>query len=213
MGNDKRTSQIHSRATTKKAKASQPSQSVIGSSVAESAPTVSKKVKSSYESMEIATTALGTMISNSRSAVWVHFERYVDSSNASSGLYFIKCKCNYCGATFLCDTTNGTNGQLKHMDKCLEYEPNKEKMKMSQTTLSFESPTFVYAFNQKEITLSCVRMIILDELSFNFVHGIGFRQFCERAVPKWKLPPTHGLLAKLLITWLSPHISSTISGS
>ena len=88
------------------------------------------------------------------------------------------------------------------------YPPNMELANKTrgQTVMKYfkkegevDEKTYVVGFSQVEITKACVEMIILDELPFSFVEGNGFRYFCLRACPKWKVP-CRQTVAKAVLT-------------
>ena len=86
--------------------------------------------------------------------------------------------------------------------QCLKY-PYKEEKK-NQSTLAFKpkeegesSGRLVpYVFNFEACKKALAEMIILDDLSFRFVEGFGFRKFMFVAQPKFNPIPCHTTIVK-----------------
>ena len=85
--------------------------------------------------------------------------------------------------------------------QCLKY-PYREDKK-NQSTLAFkpkeegESSGIVpWVFNFEECKKALVEMIILDELSFRFVEGFGFRKFMSVIQPRFNPIPCRTTIAK-----------------
>ena len=86
--------------------------------------------------------------------------------------------------------------------QCLKY-PYIEAEK-NQSTLAFKpkeegesSGRLVpYVFNFEACKKALAEMIILDELSFRFMEGIGFRKFMSVAQPKFNPIPCNTTIAK-----------------
>nr|GMC69029.1 zinc finger BED domain-containing protein RICESLEEPER 2-like [Ipomoea batatas] len=74
-----------------------------------------------------------------------------------------KCTCNYCRKQFKCATTSGTSSLKVHNQRCI-------------------------AFDQDDCRRRTIKMIVLDELHFSFVDGLGFKQFCSVVCPKYIIP-------------------------
>ena len=112
--------------------------------------------------------------------------------------------CNYCGTTYACDTKlNGTTAMRNHIQsQCLKY-PYREDKK-NQSTLAFKpkeegessSKLVSWVFNFEECKKALAEMIILDELSFRFVEGFGFRKFMSVAQPRFNPIPCRTTIAK-----------------
>ncbi|XP_031099897.1 zinc finger BED domain-containing protein RICESLEEPER 2-like [Ipomoea triloba] len=119
---------------------------------------------------------------DSRSRVWDHFVRIKDSNNIT-----IQARCVYCAKVYKCESKkHGTSSLIAHMLSCLKNPHSKDTR---QSLLTFQavntsesSETTVgeigaWVFNQDLIRRALVKMIIIDELPFRFVEGLGFRMF------------------------------------
>ncbi|KAJ9547340.1 hypothetical protein OSB04_019883 [Centaurea solstitialis] len=123
-----------------------------------------------------------------RSQVWDHFEK---SSN-KEGILIVG-KCEYCGKTYAADPKkDGTSSLKNHMIECLKNPHVKETR---QSMLVFQSSKFEnesvlssWVFNQDNVRKALTRMVIIDELSFKFVEGRGFKKFVEESCPMFKIP-------------------------
>ena len=86
--------------------------------------------------------------------------------------------------------------------QCLKYPYREEKK--NQSTLAFKpkeegesSGRLVpYVFNFETCKKALAEMIILDDLSFRFVEGLGFRKFMFVAQPKFNPIPCHTTIVK-----------------
>lgn len=86
--------------------------------------------------------------------------------------------------------------------QCLKY-PHRENQK-NQSTLAFKpkeegessSKLVSWVFNFDECKKALAEMIILDELSFRFVEGFGFRKFMSVAQPRFNPIPCRTTIAK-----------------
>ncbi|XP_010548831.1 PREDICTED: zinc finger BED domain-containing protein RICESLEEPER 1-like [Tarenaya hassleriana] len=121
-----------------------------------------------------------------RSKVWDHFTKLPSNPN--------KCSCNYCGAELNGSSFSGTSSLKSHIEKsCKVYKKLVESG--SQKVLIKDKPEgcgdaklVAIGFSQDACRKAVVRMIILDELSFAFVEGVGFRHFCSIACPTFVIP-------------------------
>ena len=122
-----------------------------------------------------------TITGKKRSIVWGHFTIIEGGKKPRAA-------CNYCGTTYTCNTKlNGTTNMRTHIQwQCLKYPYREDKKK--QSTLAFKpkeegesSGRLVpWVFNFEECKKALAEMIILDELSFRFVEGFGFRKFMPK---------------------------------
>jgi len=132
-----------------------------------------------------------------RFIIWGHFTTIEGEMKPTAA-------CNYCGTTYACDSKlNGTIAMRTHIEsQCLKYPFG--KVKNNQLTLAFKPKEegeisrrlvpHVYNFEACKKTLA--EMIILDELSFRFVEGLGLRRFRSAAQPRFHPIPCHITMAK-----------------
>ena len=91
---------------------------------------------------------------------------------------------------FECSSSQGTSTLWRHFEKCGKYPYNKDSKQqllsfysMSQGQGSVSNWKFDQELCHKELDM----MIIVDELSFNFVEKEGFKRFCNVLQPKFQL--------------------------
>ncbi|KAF2299651.1 hypothetical protein GH714_002212 [Hevea brasiliensis] len=125
-----------------------------------------------------------------RSTVWDHFTKFKTDNGDTKG------KCNYCNKEFCCDPKrNGTTALRNHMNTCkkhphaietrqalLDLQPNSNNVEGEVGTLT------TWKYDENAIREALVSMIIIDELTFKFVEGEGFRKFMRAICPKFKIP-------------------------
>ena len=134
----------------------------------------------------------------SASNVWEHFTR-VENSNPKDP----RCKCNYCGRDYACDTKKcGASTLRNHLsNQCKKYPGRVEEKSQKILVLGNESESggsnlvAIGGFSKEACKLACAKMIILDELPFSFVEGRGFKYFCGVACPKFD-PPSRRTIAR-----------------
>ncbi|XP_031108617.1 zinc finger BED domain-containing protein RICESLEEPER 2-like [Ipomoea triloba] len=142
----------------------------------------------------------------SRSRVWDHYVRIKDSNNIT-----IQAKCVYCAKVYKCESKrHGTSSLIAHMLSCLKNPHSKDTR---QTLLTFQavntpesSETTVgeigcWVFNQDLIRRALVKMIIIDELPFRFVEGLGFRMFIAVACPRFIVPSRWTISRDILVVY------------
>ena len=115
-----------------------------------------------------------------------------------------KATCNYYGTTYACESKlNDTTAMKTHIQsRYLNYPYRKEEK--NQSTLAFKpneegessGRLLPYVFNFKACKKALAEMIILDELSFRFVEGLGFRKFMSIAQPMFHPIPCSTTIAK-----------------
>uniref|UniRef100_A0A803N644 BED-type domain-containing protein n=1 Tax=Chenopodium quinoa TaxID=63459 RepID=A0A803N644_CHEQI len=125
-----------------------------------------------------------------RSEVWEHF----DKEDLPSGMQAI---CKYCGMSYKCGAKkNGTSVLWAHISRCRKYPFNTPK-DSKQSLLSFKSAKepsggtsgLTYPkFDAGSIRKALSFMVIVDELPFKFVEGIGFSHFCGVIEPRFNVP-------------------------
>ncbi|KAL7166879.1 hypothetical protein ACSBR2_037529 [Camellia fascicularis] len=125
-----------------------------------------------------------------KSKVWDHFDKV-------KGQYGkMRAVCRYCQKEYLADSkSHGTSNLLAHFASCVKY-PYREVEK-GQSTLSFQFKKdgvegidlVVTTFTVEAARKALAEMVIIDELPFRFVEGVGFRKFCQILQPKFdKIP-------------------------
>ncbi|KAK2415525.1 zinc finger BED domain-containing protein RICESLEEPER [Trifolium repens] len=119
-----------------------------------------------------------------RSHAWDHFEKQGK-----------RAMCIYCKRAYAADgNTHGTSNLNRHFKICPK-NPNRVIDKAQKTivlgkqvegdnNVSFK----LVEFNQQECRLELAKMIIIDELPFKHVEGVGFKRFMSRAQPRLKIP-------------------------
>ena len=91
--------------------------------------------------------------------------------------------------------------------QCLKYpyrEEKKKKNKKPQSTLAFKpkeegesnGKLVPWVFNFEECKKALTEVITLDELSFRFVEGLGFRKFMSITQPRFNPIPCRTTIAK-----------------
>ncbi|XP_019181603.1 PREDICTED: zinc finger BED domain-containing protein RICESLEEPER 4-like [Ipomoea nil] len=131
----------------------------------------------------------------SRSRVWEHFVKIYDKENN-----LIEGRCIYCSKIFCCQPKkHGTSSLRNHMVACLK-NPHSKDTRQSLLTFNAVSSSApgcsegvmgelgTWVFNQETIRRALCEMIIIDELPFRFVDGIGFRRFILVACPRFQIP-------------------------
>uniref|UniRef100_A0A6N2KMT4 BED-type domain-containing protein n=1 Tax=Salix viminalis TaxID=40686 RepID=A0A6N2KMT4_SALVM len=128
-----------------------------------------------------------------KSQVWDHFTR-LDGDPKSP-----KAECNYCKKTYACHTVlNGTSNMWSHLKVCKKFpfvvdkkqkllvlEPKKESDESEDKNIGTLK---AIAYNYEESRLALSKMIIIDELPFNFMEGRGFRLFLRTIQPRFDSP-------------------------
>lgn len=159
-------------------------------------PTAVSQTSSATE-METTTSprSKGKRNTTLRSSVWEHFTKTGRGN---------KCKCNYCGLVYSCDSIRlGTSTLRTHLNlRCKKYPfGGKNKLDNKQAQISIhasmsnegmegENKTIMtnWKFDQQVVRKALAYMIIKDELPFTFVEGLGFKYFCNIAQPKFLIP-------------------------
>lgn len=134
--------------------------------------------------------------SRKKSDVWQHFVKNNDDPKAPRVVCKL-CDKSYAGG----DRAYGTSTLRNHLlnqcphENSLRMEDKKQKTLIFQKKLcgaksgSVEGTNLkAVGFSQSDCRLACVKMIILDELSFRFVEQEGFKLFCSVACPRFDIP-------------------------
>ncbi|KAI8550331.1 hypothetical protein RHMOL_Rhmol06G0097100 [Rhododendron molle] len=125
------------------------------------------------------------------SVAWDHFDK-IEAKDTADGIQRGICK--YCRNEYMADPKmHGTSSMLAHITVCKKYPYNREPMG-GQQTLSFEHKKdgkegfelVATSFSAGSARTALVEMIMLDELSFAFVEGVGFRKFCKALQPMFE---------------------------
>uniref|UniRef100_A0A803MKM4 BED-type domain-containing protein n=1 Tax=Chenopodium quinoa TaxID=63459 RepID=A0A803MKM4_CHEQI len=125
-----------------------------------------------------------------RSEVWEHFIKEETHTGMES-------RCKYCGIRYKCGTKrNGTSPLWAHINRCRKYPYNTPK-ESKQSLLSFKSNKIesgctsglsYVKYDPTVIRKALSEMVIVDELRFKFVEGVGFKQFCNVMEPRFHVP-------------------------
>jgi hypothetical protein len=108
-------------------------------------------------------------------------------------------ECNYCGNDYACHTIiNGTSNVWSHLKVCKKFpfmvdkkqnilvlEPNKVWGELGDRSVGTLK---VIGYDYDECRKILVKMVIIDELPFNFVEGKGFRLFSKTLQPRFDIP-------------------------
>ncbi|XP_072054326.1 zinc finger BED domain-containing protein RICESLEEPER 2-like [Arachis hypogaea] len=132
--------------------------------------------------------------SRPRSWTWDHFTK-----DETSNPQYPRAKCNWCGASYGCDThKNGTSNMKNHLlSQCKKF--SKEALDPTQKILCFQdvvkddrkgigSSLSTVSFDVDRCRQALARMIIVDELPFSHVEGEGFRYYTSCLQPKFPIP-------------------------
>ncbi|XP_048502686.2 zinc finger BED domain-containing protein RICESLEEPER 2-like [Beta vulgaris subsp. vulgaris] len=124
-----------------------------------------------------------------RSEVWEHFLK----KETPLGLRAI---CKYCRMEYKCNPKkNDTSVLWGHINRCRKYPYNTPK-DSKQSILSFRgakigdgtSNLTYQKYDPASIRKALSFMVIVDELPFKFVEGVGFRHFCNVMEPRFHVP-------------------------
>uniref|UniRef100_A0A803N8F3 Uncharacterized protein n=1 Tax=Chenopodium quinoa TaxID=63459 RepID=A0A803N8F3_CHEQI len=125
-----------------------------------------------------------------RSEVWEHFIK----EETPTGM---EARCKYYGMRYKCGTKrNGTSPLWAHINRCRKYPYNTPKGS-KQSLLSFKSNKIesgctsglsYVKYDPTVIRKALSEMVIVDELPFKFVEGVGFKQFCNVMEPRFHVP-------------------------
>ncbi|XP_022845309.1 zinc finger BED domain-containing protein RICESLEEPER 2-like [Olea europaea var. sylvestris] len=117
---------------------------------------------------------------NERSEIWNHSTRILDGERS---------KCNYCQRTFKADTNSGTSSMWKHLKICYAYKSTTfDDNQAILTRENNDGGITAMIFNKENCRKAFVKMIIIDELAFFFVEGVGFKEFVHQLCPRFEVP-------------------------
>ncbi|KAL4347748.1 hypothetical protein GQ457_17G009730 [Hibiscus cannabinus] len=164
----------------------------------EKTPTSGTKRRKGKNHVEASPTEGGVGKRKKTSTAWDHFKPISGEKE--------RVECIYCVAKISCSTANGTNAMKRHTNRCKKVPFNLDK---KQTILDFESKTRcnadgtietvsvpkLWRFDQEEIRQALAKMVVIDELPFNFVEREGFRAFCKVAIPDF-VPPSRATITR-----------------
>lgn len=111
-----------------------------------------------------------------KSHVWKHFTAVKDKLPIAT--------CNYCAQIYDCDRSNyGTSTLWKHLRYLCPKNPLKDQdlQRKNQGT-----PKHSYSVEDYRKTLA--NMVIIDEMPFRIVEGVGFKRYSKVLQPKFELP-------------------------
>mgnify|MGYP004708971139 FL=1 len=124
-----------------------------------------------------------------RSTVWSHFKEVVEGKIRYG-------ECLFCEKRIAADgRTNGTTGLRNHITRCPKNPNNKYT---NQATLCFgetetgdgetKAALLSWKFDAEIIRKKIAYMVIVDELPFKHVEGIGFKEVMRAACPQFRMP-------------------------
>ncbi|KAG2673937.1 hypothetical protein I3760_13G112600 [Carya illinoinensis] len=133
------------------------------------------------------------------SIVWQHFTK-LEGGDPNN----LQAKCNHCGKMYGCHYRKHGTSQLKvHLEEqCKKSPVLKSLVENGQSRLNFKmtdgssgamGPTLkgYTKYNPDECRRKLARMIVMDELLFQFVEGKGFQEFVQELEPRFVLPSRH----------------------
>ncbi|XP_010677727.1 zinc finger BED domain-containing protein RICESLEEPER 2-like [Beta vulgaris subsp. vulgaris] len=124
-----------------------------------------------------------------RSEVWEHFLK-------KETPLVLRAICKYCRMEYKYNPKkNGTSVLWGHINRCRKYPYNTPK-DSKQSILSFRgakigdgtSNLTYQKYDPASIRKALSFMVIVDELPFKFVEGVGFRQICNVMEPRFHVP-------------------------
>ncbi|GFZ07045.1 hypothetical protein Acr_18g0012150 [Actinidia rufa] len=125
---------------------------------------------------------------------WEHFIEIKDEKNMTQ-----EAQCKYCKTIYKANPKkHGVTNLNTHMTKCKKF-PNRDKggqqnISFKPTVDGVEVVSSVFSFDDCKRVLA--KMIIIDELPFSFVEGIGFRRFCKSLQPKFYPVPSRQTMTR-----------------
>ncbi|CAL5390480.1 unnamed protein product [Camellia sinensis] len=123
------------------------------------------------------------------SKAWDYFEKIkgIDGKD--------RVMCKYCKKEYMAGSKSyGISNLLSHLKNCTKY-PYRDTH--GQQTLGFQPrevggkgvvDVVVTPFSIEVTRRHLAEMIVIDELPFRFVDGVGFKRFCNVMQPKFKIP-------------------------
>ncbi|XP_016650498.1 PREDICTED: zinc finger BED domain-containing protein RICESLEEPER 2-like [Prunus mume] len=129
--------------------------------------------------------------------VWKHFIKEPFELGSNIGP---RASWKYCRASYACDPIkNGTSTMMQHLrDKCTRGEggcPLREENKQKVLVFDNKGTVVAHSNSTERSRIACVKMIILDELPFRHVEGVGFRLFMRECQPRFD-PPSRRTIAR-----------------
>ncbi|CAL5404674.1 unnamed protein product [Camellia sinensis] len=127
-----------------------------------------------------------TSSSRRTSKAWDHFEKIKGIDGKDRAM------CKYCKEEYM--ARYGTSNLLSHLKICTEY-PYRDTH--GQQILGFQPrevggdgavDVVATSFSIEVARRYLAEMIVIDELPFRFVDGVGFKRFCDVMQPKFKIP-------------------------
>ncbi|CAL2277213.1 unnamed protein product [Prunus armeniaca] len=128
------------------------------------------------------------------SEVWKHFIKEPFELGSNIGP---RASWKYCCASYACDPIkNGTSTMMQHLrDKCTGGCPLREENKQKVLVFDNKGTVVAHSYSKESSRIACVKMIILDELPFRHVEGVGFRLFMRECQPRFD-PPSRRTIAR-----------------
>jgi hypothetical protein len=146
-----------------------------------------------------------------KSQIWDHFTKLdVDPKTP-------RAECNYCGKHYACHTiVNGTSNMWSHLKVCKKFpfvvdkkqkvlvlEPKIEKGELGEQNVGSLK---AIGYNYDECRQALAKMVIIDELPFNFVEGRGFKLFARTMQPRFDIPSRFTIMRDCLKLYVEEKI-------
>ena len=121
------------------------------------------------------------------STVWDSFSEVTNEKKEK------KAQCNYCNRQLSHKKGSGTSHLRRHLDACLKYQRflynagSKPNSSNGQTQLKFNTQSKKRIYTKETTRNDIADMVVLDELSFQFVEGRGFRRLINGLLPDFSI--------------------------
>ncbi|CAN1853526.1 Zinc finger BED domain-containing protein RICESLEEPER 2 [Linum perenne] len=132
-------------------------------------------------------------VSNKRSDLWSNWVAFVDPQGVK------KAKCVFCGAILKADPNSiGCSSLIRHTKNCKK----RREVLQGQMRLNLQAETGLgtteWTYCEKRLRMKIAKMIIKEELPFNFVEREGFKDVIAEASPYFKMPCRKSIRADCL---------------
>jgi len=128
-----------------------------------------------------------------KSQIWDHFTK-LDGDPTTP-----RAECNYCGKDYACHTIiNGTSNMWSYLKACKKFpfvvdkKQNILVLELNKVGGELGDPSMgtlkAISYDYDECKKALVKMVIIDELPFNFVEGKRLRLFSRTLQPRFDVP-------------------------
>ncbi|XP_028102777.1 zinc finger BED domain-containing protein RICESLEEPER 1-like [Camellia sinensis] len=138
------------------------------------------------------------------SKAWDHFEKIKGIDGKDRAM------CKYCKKEYIAGSkSHGTSNLLSHLKNCTKY-PYRDTH--GQQSLGFKPKevggedvvdVVTTPFSVEVARRHLAEMIVIDDLPFRFVDGVGFKRFCNVMQPKFKIPSRYTVARDILDIYTS----------